>query len=80
MRELTDDKLDFQACIGLLCDHGLVETNAQNEHEVESMGYSVHACVHAWMLAIVNAEFNDNLARVALERVASHVPREDSSD
>jgi tetratricopeptide (TPR) repeat protein len=78
VRALTENKLDFQACVKVLCDHGLVEANAKHEYETESTGYSVHACVHTWMSAVLNAEFDDNLARVAAERVASHVPAQNS--
>ncbi|KAK6425187.1 hypothetical protein LTR95_016308 [Oleoguttula sp. CCFEE 5521] len=79
-QEPTGDELDFEDRVRVLCDHGLVEANAQNEYKVESTGYSVHGCAHAWMLAVLNAQFDNDLARVALGCVASHVPSQNPSN
>jgi hypothetical protein len=49
-----------------------------SEHEVAgSTAYSVHNCVHAWMMHVVNQEWDDELARVALGCVAPMVPSTD---
>ncbi|KAF2485907.1 hypothetical protein BDY17DRAFT_246610 [Neohortaea acidophila] len=74
MAELVEDELAFHACMQVLCDHGLVEADAQNQYGVESTGYSVHACVHSWMTAVLNSQKDGALARAALDCIASHVP------
>jgi roadblock/LC7 domain-containing protein len=42
---------------------------------VESKGYSMHGCVHAWTIHVLNQEWDYGLARLALKFVASHVPK-----
>nr|POF13766.1 vegetative incompatibility protein het-e-1 [Quercus suber] len=79
MRDLVEDELAFQAYVQVLCEHGLVEANATNEYEVESIGYSVHTCVHSWMSTVLNVQHNDELAGAAFRCIASHVPANDSS-
>ena len=74
MRELTKDNLTFEDCMRVLCNHGLAEANAGSGYEVESKGYGVHACVHAWIRAVLNADQDHSLGRMALVCVASHVP------
>ena len=75
MRELTKDNLNFEDYMRVLCNHGLAEANTMDAFEAESKGYGVHACVHAWMRAVLNADQDDDdLERVALVCVASHVP------
>ena len=75
MRELTKDNLNFEDYMRVLCNHGLAEANTMDAYEAESKGYGVHACVHAWMRAVLNADHDDDdLERVALVCVASHVP------
>ena len=76
MRELVRDKLNFDHCMRVLCNHGLAEANASNVYEVESKGYGVHACVHSWMRAVLNANIDVDLKTVALKCVASQVPEQ----
>jgi tetratricopeptide (TPR) repeat protein len=76
MRDLTEDKLNFDRCMRVLCDHGLADANASNIYEVESTGYGVHACVHSWMRAVLNDDLNLELKAVALKCIASHVPEQ----
>jgi tetratricopeptide (TPR) repeat protein len=51
----------------VLSDHGLQE-------QVESRGYSVHGCVHLWIINVLNQEWDSDLAKLALKFVGSHVP------
>ncbi|KAF2724735.1 TPR-like protein [Polychaeton citri CBS 116435] len=74
LRDLAEDEIAFHDNIRVLCEHGLVEANARNDYEVESKGYSVHVCVHSWMLAVLNAQQDHGLAATALRCVALHVP------
>jgi tetratricopeptide (TPR) repeat protein len=73
--QLTQDQLSFDKAVRVLCEHGLVEANVtiQDEH-VESLGYSMHSCVHAWTKHVVNEEWDINMARLALNCVGLHVP------
>jgi tetratricopeptide (TPR) repeat protein len=73
MRELTEDEISFNDAISVLCNHGLVEASSSQQESFESRGYSTHACVHAWTISVLNQEWNDELAMIALECVASHV-------
>ena len=74
LRNLVKDEMSFNASIRVLCEHGLVEQNARNDYEAGSKGYSVHACVHSWMKAVLNAQHDEELASAALRCVALHVP------
>ncbi|KAJ6783353.1 hypothetical protein PWT90_04352 [Aphanocladium album] len=75
LRELTDTKLKYHGIMRILCDHGLVEADTATE-KLESSGYSVHGCVHAWMIHVLNQEHDKEMALTALQCVASHVPKE----
>ncbi|KAF2720031.1 kinesin light chain 1 [Polychaeton citri CBS 116435] len=77
MRDLTQDELEFQSALLVLCNHGLVEPNPDNLYAIDSHGYSVHACVHSWMDAVLNAEVNESLAISALRCVTSHMTSND---
>ncbi|KAJ5365664.1 Disease resistance protein [Penicillium concentricum] len=75
---LTKDKLTFHASLRLLCSHGLVEADPTTKlQRVESRGYSVHGCVHSWMIHVLNPGLDKSLAWIAVECVATHVPTED---
>jgi hypothetical protein len=70
--ELAEDQLSFDAAVRVLCDHALVEADAASKDDsVESQGYSMHSCVHAWTKHVVN-EGCDNA--LALRCVGLHVP------
>ncbi|KAI0002828.1 hypothetical protein F4779DRAFT_602714 [Xylariaceae sp. FL0662B] len=72
-RELTKDELSFTSAIRVLCDYGLVEAHATVKEQIESSGYSMHACVHAWTTHVLNQEWDYNLAKLAVRCVASHI-------
>jgi tetratricopeptide (TPR) repeat protein len=73
--ELAEDQLSFEAAVRVLCNYALVETNAASKDDsVESQGYSMHSCVHAWTKHVVNERWDDALAGLALRCVGLHVP------
>jgi tetratricopeptide (TPR) repeat protein len=73
--ELVEDQLSFNAAVRVLCDHALVEVDAASKDDsIESQGYSMHSCVHAWTKHVVNERWNNRMARLALRCVGLHVP------
>lgn len=76
--ELTKDELSFNEAIGVVCNHGLVEESASSQGLIESRGYSMHGCVHAWTTHVLNQEWDYDMAKLALKLIALHVPWNDS--
>jgi tetratricopeptide (TPR) repeat protein len=76
IRELTEDELSFHGAVRVLSDHGLVEVDTSSQEWIESRGYSIHGCVHSWIIHVLNQEWDYNLARVAVKFVGAHVPGE----
>ncbi|PQE03464.1 Tetratricopeptide-like helical domain protein [Rutstroemia sp. NJR-2017a BBW] len=74
IQKLTKDELDFNEAITLLCTFGLVDPDRSPQQQVEARGYSVHSCVHSWIVFVLNKEWDKSLARLALICVASKVP------
>ncbi|USP73005.1 hypothetical protein yc1106_00279 [Curvularia clavata] len=73
--ELTQDQLSFNKAVRVLCNHGLAEAHTfSGEDSVESQGYSMHSCVHAWTKHVVNERWDNALAGLALRCVGLHVP------
>ncbi|KAH8748275.1 hypothetical protein F5883DRAFT_697508 [Diaporthe sp. PMI_573] len=59
----------------VLCQHGLVDADpATRECGTQSLGYSVHGCVHSWIQHVLNPLPNLQLARTAILCIAKHVP------
>lgn len=79
IRHLTKDDLNFHEAMRFLADHGFVEANSDLEAPVESLGYSMHGCVHAWTAHVLNREYDQELAKICLERIASHNPNMEST-
>ncbi|KAK2012020.1 hypothetical protein LZ32DRAFT_585622 [Colletotrichum eremochloae] len=74
LQDITKDKLEFNAAMRVLCEHGLVEADPPTkESGEESRGYSVHGCVHAWMIHVLNTEGDEEMSFTAMRCVASHV-------
>ncbi|KAJ5627818.1 Disease resistance protein [Penicillium lividum] len=72
---LTENKLTFHKNLRLLCSHGLVEADATTKlQHVESRGYSVHGCVHSWMIYVLNQGLDMSMTWIALECVAARMP------
>ena len=79
LRSLTETQLAFDAGMRVLCSHGLIEAQpGGTQEEPECSGYSVHACVHSWMIHVLNDEQEQDLAALAVDIVACHVPGEDA--
>ncbi|KAI1739644.1 hypothetical protein F4680DRAFT_131809 [Xylaria scruposa] len=68
------DELNFNKAMGMLQDYGFVEPHISSSDLVESRGYSIHACVHAWSLHVLNSDWDTNLAKLSMECVAVRVP------
>ena len=79
IRELTKDELSFNEAVRVLSDHGLVDVDMSSQERIESRGYSIHGCVHSWTIYVLNQEWDDDLAKLALKFVGSHVPRKEST-
>jgi hypothetical protein len=62
--------------VRVLGDYGLVEADRSSQELIESIGYSIHGCVHSWTIHVLNQEWDSNLARVALKFIGLHVPGE----
>jgi len=76
IRKITKSKLSFNAAVRVLCDHGLVEVDQSPLELVESRGYSMHGCVHAWTIHVLNQKWDVGLAKLALSFVGSHIPEQ----
>ncbi|KAF6803118.1 NB-ARC and TPR domain protein [Colletotrichum sojae] len=73
--KMTEDKLSFEAVMRVLCEYGLAEPNGHSQEVgLESTGYSMHGCVHAWTIHVLNTETSQELGWIAMQSVASHVP------
>ena len=67
----NQDELNFNEVIQLLCDHALIEpVNIAG-------GYSMHTCVHAWAVHVLNSHQEMSMARVALYCIGASVPGHD---
>ena len=77
IQELTKDELSFDGAVRVLISHGLVEVATSSRESIESKGYSIHGCVHSWIVHALNQERDCDLARVAVKFVGAHVHREE---
>ncbi|KAK2036225.1 hypothetical protein LZ31DRAFT_437428, partial [Colletotrichum somersetense] len=81
LQDITEDKLNFNATMRVLCEHGVVEADPPTkESGVDSRGYSVHGCVHAWMIHVLNKGVDEEMAWTAMRCVASHVPSNEQQE
>src|SRR5437016_515011 len=74
IQKLTEDELNFNEAVALLCSFGLVDADRSLQQQSGSGGYSIHSCVQSWTVFVLNKEWNEGLARLALTCVASEVP------
>jgi tetratricopeptide (TPR) repeat protein len=72
--ELTKDELNFHEAVALLCSFGLVDPDRALQQQIGSGGYSVHSCVYSWMVFVLNKEWDQTLAQVALTCVTLEIP------
>jgi tetratricopeptide (TPR) repeat protein len=78
---LTEDQISFDAAMRVLCDHALAEADAAVlDSRGESLGYSMHSCVHSWTVHVLNQEWDAALGGLALECVGRHVPDSNQRD
>ncbi|KAH7134377.1 P-loop containing nucleoside triphosphate hydrolase protein [Dactylonectria macrodidyma] len=77
--DMVVDRISFNEVMRVLCDHGLVEVGSK-EWGAESRGYSVHDCVHSWMISVLNAQQDAAMAQLALCCVAQRIPNDDQPD
>ncbi|KAI0554134.1 kinesin light chain [Xylaria curta] len=68
------DEINFNKAMGMLQDYGFVEPHISSSDLIESRGYSIHACVHAWSVYVLNSDWDTNLARLSVKCVAERVP------
>ncbi|KZL70068.1 NB-ARC and TPR domain protein [Colletotrichum tofieldiae] len=77
LHDVTETKFNFNTAMRVLCEHGLVEADPPTKKPgVGSLGYSVHGCVHTWMIHILNTGVDEEMAWTAMICVASHIPRD----
>ncbi|KAH6646122.1 kinesin light chain [Truncatella angustata] len=70
------DELNFNSAMGILHDYGFVEPHSFTSDQIESRGYSIHACLHSWTIHILNQDWDGELNKLAVECIASRVPSE----
>ena len=80
IQKLTEDELNFNEAVALLCSFGLVDADRSLQQQSGTGGYSVHSCVHSWTVFVLNKEWDKGLARLALACVASEVPSTNQKD
>ncbi|CAD6445958.1 41b63c63-b057-49e5-92f2-0b6c0abeaaab [Sclerotinia trifoliorum] len=76
IKELTKDELNFHDTVRILTEYGLVDINRSSLETIESKGYSIHKCVHLWIVNVLNRKWDFDLAEIAIKFVGLHVPRE----
>ncbi|RYO93500.1 hypothetical protein DL764_007993 [Monosporascus ibericus] len=79
-QELTQDRLNFDQVMRVLCDHGLVEADPPTkECGAESLGYSIHGCVHSWIINVLTEGTDEEMVRLSIKCVGFHVPAQDET-
>ncbi|KAK9423613.1 putative Tetratricopeptide repeat domain protein [Seiridium unicorne] len=76
MYELNEE-LNFNNAMGTLHDYGFVEPHSLGTDLIESRGYSIHGCLHSWTIHVLNQCQENDLGKLAVERVASRVTSQD---
>lgn len=76
IQKLAKDKLSFNQAIRLLCEYGLAQPEPSLGQQHGSTGYGMHSCMHSWTRSVLNNEWDDGLARLALTCVASEIPKD----
>jgi tetratricopeptide (TPR) repeat protein len=75
LKKLTKNKLSFHGSLRILCSHGLVEPQPTVASRcAESQGYTVHGCVHSWMVHVLNQGIDRKMAYAAIRCVVQHIP------
>ncbi len=75
LHSITKNRIVFDRAMRLLCSHGLVDADStMRGRGAQSRGYSVHGCIHSWMIYVLNPEMDLEMARLAICCIAKHVP------
>ncbi|KAJ5765766.1 hypothetical protein N7520_005325 [Penicillium odoratum] len=80
LEELTSSTLTFHGVLRLLSSHGLVEALPPSSLQLESRGYSVHGCVHSWMIHVLNQKPDEEMIFTAFQSVTSRTPEQDQPE
>ncbi|KAJ5641389.1 hypothetical protein N7490_005389 [Penicillium lividum] len=80
LEELTSNTLTFHGILRLLSSHGLVEALPPSSLQLESGGYSVHGCVHSWMIHVLNQQPDEDMIFTAFQSVTSRTPEQDQPE
>jgi hypothetical protein len=75
---VTKDRANFDHTMQLLCSYGLVDAESFIHKSARSRDYSMHSCLHAWTISVINKEWDKELAKLALRCVVSMVPDKDT--
>jgi tetratricopeptide (TPR) repeat protein len=73
------DELKFNSAMGILHDYGFIELHTMTPDLPGSRGYSIHSCIHAWTIHVVNKDWDMDLAKLAAAHVATLIPSRDES-
>jgi tetratricopeptide (TPR) repeat protein len=80
IQKLVEDELSFTEAVRLLCEYGLAHLEPSLGQSSGSAGYGVHSCVHSWSKYVLNGEWDQDLARLALICVAYEIPHTDADE
>jgi tetratricopeptide (TPR) repeat protein len=80
IHKLIEDELSFTEAVRLLCEYGLAHPEPSLGQPSGSAGYGVHSCVHSWTIYVLNGEWDQDLARLALICVAYEIPDTDADE
>ena len=80
IQKLTEDELSFNEAVRLLCNYGIVDPDLSFHKQCGSRGYSMRSCVHSWTVSVLNKEWDESLAKLALTCIASEIPGNDEKD
>jgi hypothetical protein len=74
IQALTEDELSFNKALRVLCNYGLVDPDMSFREQTGSRGYSMHSCVHSWTMSVLNKEWDESLAGLALTCITLEIP------
>ncbi|EPE35963.1 TPR-like protein [Glarea lozoyensis ATCC 20868] len=80
LQEVVDDEISFHDTMRVLCDHGLVEADVSSDATAESRGYSIHKCVHSWIIHVLNQDWDYELATLAVQLIGQHSTVDEKDD
>uniref|UniRef100_A0A0B7KQ80 DUF676 domain-containing protein n=1 Tax=Bionectria ochroleuca TaxID=29856 RepID=A0A0B7KQ80_BIOOC len=81
LQNATQDRVSFDTTMRLLCSHGLVEAHIPSEERgKQSGGYSVHGCVHSWMVHALYKGTKEDMSQLAMRCVTSHAPSQNVAE